>query len=92
MTSITPTGLNGSGCCWDWSLVFSLFQWTAATLGSDFGQWGFLIAALVVAATIAVERVLFGQRVLSAAESLGLGVPRMKGLRVAGGVALLLFP
>ncbi len=72
-------------------LVFSLFQWTAATLGSDFGQWGFLIAALVVAATIAVERVLFGQRVLSAARSLGLGVPRMKGLLVAGGVALLLF-
>jgi membrane protease YdiL (CAAX protease family) len=72
-------------------VVFGLFQWSAVALASDRGQAGLLVATLVVAATIGVERILFGRRVVFAAGVLGLGVPRAKGLVVTGGVAFILF-
>ena len=72
-------------------LVFGLFHWSAAALGSDFGEAGLFIAVLVVAAIVAVERVLFGQRVVDAPRALGLGRPHSKGLLIACGVSLLLF-
>jgi len=73
------------------SLVFGLFQWSASALGSDRGQAGIVVGALIVAAAIAVERALFGHRLLIAARALGLGRPRTRGLVVACAVSLLLF-
>ena len=40
--------------------VFALFQWSAAALGSDRGQAGMAIGALIVAVVCVVERLLFG--------------------------------
>jgi len=71
-------------------LVFALFHWSAAALGSDRGQAGLIVGALVVAATLAVQRVFFRQPVLLAAVAVGLDRPRVKGLLVAGGVGLIL--
>lgn len=59
--------------------VFVLFQSSANILRSDRGQAGLVVGALVVAATIAVERVFFGQRVVAAARALGLD------LNISGG-------
>ncbi len=81
---------------WWWKLlaglavVFALFQVLGNTLGSDRGQAGLLIAAIVVAALIAVERMLFGQTVGAALRSLGFGRPAAIGLFAALGVCLLL--
>ena len=73
------------------ALVFALFHWSADALGSDRGQSGVIVGALVVAATIAVEWAIFGQPALSSVRRLGLGRPRAPGLAVAGAVALLLW-
>jgi membrane protease YdiL (CAAX protease family) len=64
-------------------LVFFLFHGTASTLASDRGQAGLFIGALVVTATLVVERVLFRQRGFVAARALGLGPPRALGLIAA---------
>ena len=71
-------------------LVFGLFHVSATILGSDRGQSGILIGTLVVAATAAAERFLLGQHRGAAVRHLGLGRPRVKGIVVAGGVAVLL--
>ena len=73
------------------ALIFALFHWSADALGSDRGQSGVIVGALVVAATLAVEWAIFGQPVLSSIRRLGLGRPRAIGLAVAGAVALLLW-
>ncbi len=86
----------GQTAGWWWKLlaglavVFALFQVLGNTLGSDRGQAGLLIAALVVAALIAAERVLFAQTVGAALRSLGFGRPAPTGLFAALGVCLLL--
>jgi membrane protease YdiL (CAAX protease family) len=64
------------------SLIFGLFQWSAGVLASNRGEAGLIVGLLVVTATIAAERFLFGQRVGVAARALGLGMPRVKGLFV----------
>ena len=71
-------------------IVFAVFQWSAVTLGSDRGQAGLVVGALVVAATFSVERLLFDKRFLATVAALGLGRPRVVGLAVAGGICLLL--
>ncbi len=71
-------------------LVFGLFQWLGAALASDRGQAGLVVGGLVVAATIAVERVLFGQHLRRAPLALGLGGPQPKGLAAAAGAGLML--
>ena len=71
-------------------VIFGLFQWSAVALGSDRGQAGLLVGVLVVAGTIAFERLLFGERAFSAARTLGLGVPHAKGLFVVVGIGVLL--
>jgi membrane protease YdiL (CAAX protease family) len=63
--------------------VFALFQWVAIALGSDRGQAGVLVALVVVSATLAVERWLFGGTLRAAARAIGLGIPRLSGLVVA---------
>lgn len=72
------------------ALVFSLFHGAATALDSDRGQAGLLVGALVVAATLCVERLLFGEPPGRAARALGLGRPRARGLLSAAGVSLLL--
>ena len=71
-------------------LVFALFHWVASALGSDRGQAGVVVGALVVAATLAAERMLFGEPLASAARAIGLGRPLGRGLLTAAGLTLLL--
>ena len=56
------------------ALVFALFQWVATALGSDRGQAGLLVGAIVVSATLAAECLLFGTGLARAVRRLGLGV------------------
>ena len=53
--------------------VFALFQWAAAALGSDRGQAGVTVGALIVAAVCVVERLLFGVPFRAPVPALGLG-------------------
>jgi membrane protease YdiL (CAAX protease family) len=71
-------------------LVFALFHWSASALGSDRGQSGLLIGALVVLALLVVEAVLFGQGLRPAARALGFGRPRPAGILAAAAVSVLL--
>ena len=66
-------------------LVFGLFHASATMLGSDRGQHGILVCAMVLAATAAADRWLHRQPRLAA--HLGLGVPRTRGLAVAAGAS-----
>jgi membrane protease YdiL (CAAX protease family) len=70
--------------------VFALFHWSGQGLGSDRGQAGLVVCLLVVTATLAVERVMFGQDPVRAARSLGLGLPSPPGLAAAGAVCVAL--
>jgi len=70
--------------------VFALFQWSATALGSDRGQAGIAVGALVLAATLTAERRWFAPTVTSAASALGLGAPRRLGLAAAGAIGTLL--
>ncbi|NOT24892.1 MAG: CPBP family intramembrane metalloprotease [Acidobacteria bacterium] len=71
-------------------VVLAVFQWSAVALGSDRGQAGLAVGAPVVATTLVVERVVFGQRLLPALRALGFGRPRTTGLVVTCGICLLL--
>ena len=72
-------------------LVFGLFQWTGSALGSDRGQAGILIAAIVVVATLAVDVLLLGESPHRAARQVGLAFPARRGIIAAltAGVLLL---
>lgn len=75
--------------------VFALFHVLSLALGSDRGQAGVVVGAVIIAATLAIERVWFGRGAPTAARELGLGRPRVVGMAVAGGVSgavLLLVP
>ncbi len=77
------------------ALVYALFHGSATMLGSDRGQAGLVVGALVVGALLVVERVAFGRPIAVAARELGLGRSRGHGLAVAAGVSgmlLLVFP
>ena len=65
------------------SLVFILFHGMAAWLGSDRGQFGLLVAAVVLAGIVATECWLFGADPGLAVRNLGLGVPRRRGIAAA---------
>jgi membrane protease YdiL (CAAX protease family) len=73
-------------------LVWLVFDRAAVALGSDRGQGGLAVAALVVAACLAVEVLLFREPIRAAARGLGLGGPAPRGLLTAIvlGLALLL--
>jgi len=70
--------------------IFALFDWLASALGSDRGQAGLIVGAIVVAATIAAERLLFGTPLNQIPRDLGLGRPRATGLVAAIGVCVVL--
>jgi len=75
--------------------VFALFHGAARALGSDRGQAGLIVGAIVLSATLAVERIAFGQRIGPAIRSLGLGRPQSVGLVAAiliCGALLLMIP
>jgi membrane protease YdiL (CAAX protease family) len=71
-------------------VTFAIFQWSATVLGSDRGQAGMIVGALVVAATMLAERLWFAPTLTAAARALGLGAPRRAGLLVAIAIGILL--
>jgi membrane protease YdiL (CAAX protease family) len=64
-------------------VVFSIFQSAAHILGSDRGQAGLLIAAIVIGALMLVERALYHTPPFAALRGLGLGWPCGRGLATA---------
>lgn len=92
--SEVPPGIRTPG---EWArllvglvLIYGVFELSARALGSDRGQWGPLVCAVVLGAAIAVERWLFRRDLREAAMDLGLGWPRGAGVAVALGVVVLL--
>lgn len=63
--------------------VFVLFHWSAGKLGSDRGQRGLLIAALVIAATMAADLILLRRPRSGAIRRLGLGRPSVQSIVMA---------
>jgi membrane protease YdiL (CAAX protease family) len=72
------------------ALVYGLFQALAAALGSQRGEGGLAVGAAVVAALLAVERLLFATTPAYAVRALGLGPPAWRGVLAAVAVGLLL--
>jgi membrane protease YdiL (CAAX protease family) len=70
--------------------IFGLFHLLAARLGSGRGEAGLVVGAVVVAATIGVQVLLFRQRPLMAAAWVGLGRPHARGIVVATLIGLAL--
>ena len=70
--------------------IFALFHILAARLGSTRGEAGLVVGAVIVAATMGVQALLFRQRPLVAAGWLGLGRPGARGLAAAILVSLAL--
>jgi membrane protease YdiL (CAAX protease family) len=71
-------------------VVFALFDRVATWTGSTYGQAGLLIGALVVAAVLLVERLLFGRPFAQGVRLVGLGRPAGTGMLAAVVVSLLL--
>lgn len=73
-------------------IVYFLFEASARSLGSDRGQAGLLVAALVIAAALTIQRLQFEGSLAQAAAALGLGMPSLRGMLAAAilGGALLL--
>ena len=72
------------------AIVFALFHGLAQALGSDRGQAGFIVAAAVVAALVAIECAAFRQTPAEALRTLGFGWPVSAGILTALGVCVLL--
>ena len=72
------------------AIVYAIFQWVASALGSEMGQAGIIVGAIVVAATLGAERLLFGVPLAAAVRTLGLGRPLARGIIAAAGVGVLL--
>ena len=70
--------------------VFLVLQGVADVLGSDRGQAGLVVGAVVVAAILAAERFLYGRPLAAGARDVGLGTPAAQGLQVAAALGLLL--
>jgi membrane protease YdiL (CAAX protease family) len=71
-------------------VVFALFHGLASRLGSDRGQSGLIVGAMVVLGTLLLQRVLFGQSPAVAIHWLGLTRTTTSGLGAAGTVGALL--
>jgi membrane protease YdiL (CAAX protease family) len=71
-------------------IAFALFQLSATALGSDRGQAGIIVGAIVTTAVLAAQRAWFAPTLAAAARTLGLGAPRTAGLLVAGAICVLL--
>ena len=76
-------------------VIYLLFDRLATALGSTRGQAGILVGFVVVAATLAAQAWIFGQRPADAARWLGLGRPATRGVLAAvavGAMLLLVVP
>ena len=76
-------------------VVFALFHWLALAAGSDRGQAGILVGAVVVIATAAADCLVFGAAPRGVMKQLGLGVPAARGVFVTiavSGLLLLVVP
>jgi hypothetical protein len=60
-------------------IAFALFQVSATALGSDRGQAGIIVGAIVTAAVLAAQRAWFAPTLPAAAGTVGLGAPRGAG-------------
>jgi membrane protease YdiL (CAAX protease family) len=70
------------------AVVFAIFQGTAAALGSDRGQWGLVVATVVVAATVLYER--FALTSLQSPVVQAFRKPKARGMYAAVVVAFAL--
>ena len=68
--------------------VYVLFEASARWLGSDRGQAGWIVGALVVSATLLAERLFLGEGFAGGLRV--LGVPAARGIAAAAGTAALL--
>ena len=71
-------------------VAFALFQWSALALGSDRGQAGIVVGAIVTAAVLAAERSWFAPTLAAAARAVGLGAPARAGLLTSAVISVLL--
>ena len=71
-------------------VAFALFHWSALALGSDKGQAGIAVAAIVVTAILAVERWWFAATLAAAARAVGFGAPARAGLLASAVTATVL--
>ena len=71
------------------AVIFGLFHGSAVAFGSDRGQRGILVGAMVVAATVAADRLLLRHRG-SVIRGLGLGRPKPLGLIAAAATSAIL--
>lgn len=84
---------NAATWCWfilGLALLFVLFDATATWLGSDRGQAGLAVCAIVLGATVLVMHALPGIPRTDRLHRLGLGRPRAPGLLAALTVSILL--
>lgn len=70
-------------------MVFAVFQGLASSLGSTRGEYGLIVAAVVVAMTLGVELGVFEAGLGDAIRGLGLGVPQPRGIVAAAIVGSL---
>lgn len=70
--------------------LYSLMHWSASALGSLRGEAGLAVGALMLAAILAVDRVLFSDSMKCSARELGLGAPNERGVIAAFVVGALL--
>ena len=72
------------------ALVFALFHWLAQALSSDRGQGGLVVGAVVVLATVVIERAIFKREFSEAVRTLGLVAPAARGIAAVSAVSLAL--
>jgi len=70
--------------------IFALFQWLGSALGSDRGQFGLLIAPIIVMATAMCDRLIAPAPWREVFGRLGLGRPAARGLVAAAAIAFAL--
>lgn len=70
--------------------IYVVFDLVARSLGSLRGEWGLLVGAIVLGATVAVDRWHSGGEIGSSLRRLGLGLPDRRGLLPAAAIAAAL--
>jgi membrane protease YdiL (CAAX protease family) len=76
--------------CGAGALLFALMRVLASALGSVRGEAGLAVGAVMLAATLGADRLLFAGSFLSSWRALGLNAPSESGLLAAGLVSALL--
>jgi membrane protease YdiL (CAAX protease family) len=79
--------VRGGGIWWGHLLVgftalFFVLQGLAAALGSDRGEYGLVVAGAVLSLALIIRRTRFSTSWVSAWNSLGLGLPHLRGILV----------